>query len=272
VSSLGHSVIIPSLLGWHIDQSSDSFLVFLVAVHAATALALVLFYAESWRAIIAGFFRSVVALKVPTGDTYARLAWLIIIGTIPAGALGLLLQKKISLLLNAPTFIALILVANGVLLLLIEYVFGKKRSGSFSDVSHDARIAPLSYFRAFLVGCVQCSALIPGFSRTGATIGGGLAAGLSHEDAARFSFLLSTPLIGAAALLKLPELATHYGSYPVVATLVGAATAALAAYCSVRYLTKYFKTKNLVPFAFYCIIAGVLSILYFLFVLHGVAI
>jgi undecaprenyl-diphosphatase len=255
VSSLGHSVILPSLLGWHVDQASQYFLPFIVATHLATALVLLGFYFKDWVNIVKGFFRSIAARRVGEGDTYATLAWLIVIATVPAGILGLLFQKKLEILFSAPVLAAVLLMFNGVLLFGAEHV---RRRASESGTG-DERIAKLPYDRAGWVGISQAGALLPGLSRTGATMGSSLLSGLPHAEAARFSFLLATPIIFAAAILKLPVL-IHASGHVLGTTLVGALVAAVAAYLSVRYLTRYFKTKTLMPFAVYCFIAGLVSI------------
>lgn len=257
ISSLGHSVILPALLGWNIDQSSDAFVVFLVATHFATALVLLGFFWKDWVKVVSGFFRSIVHRKI-AGDAYAKLAWLIVVATVPAGLLGLLFEKKLAALFAAPTAAAFFLVMNGMLLYATE--LRRPRKTSEEHVSVDEKISKLSWKKAFSIGCAQAAALIPGFSRTGASLSGGLFNGLDHEGAVRFSFLLATPIIFAAACLKLPAL--FQGGYPTGATLVGAASAALGAYLSVRFLTKYFKTKTLKPFAQYCLVAGFLSFIF----------
>src|SRR5206468_3692903 len=128
----------------------------------------------------------------------------------------------------------------------------------------DGRIARRMSFReAFAVGAAQAIALIPGFSRSGATMAGGLLVGLSNEDAARFAFLLATPIIGAAAVLKLPELFGASGNGVRGPALVGAICSAITAYLAVRFLMRYFETNRLTPFAIYCFCAGLASTIYF---------
>lgn len=256
VSSLGHSVILPSLFGWNIDQHDNAFLLFLVATHFATAAVLFVFFWKDWLRIIKGFFRSLVTRKIKN-DVDAKLAWLLIIATIPAGLLGLLFEKKLKLLLATASFTAFILILNGLMLFLAEHLRKKDKSGAESH-SYE-RMAKLSWLGTLKVGILQTLALIPGFSRTGSTITGGLWAGLSHEDAAHFSFLLATPIIAAAAILKLPHLLKEENASAVGPILVGTACSAIAAYLTVRFLTRYFKTKTLRPFAIYCVIAGIIS-------------
>ncbi|MBI3342365.1 undecaprenyl-diphosphate phosphatase [Candidatus Curtissbacteria bacterium] len=259
ISSLGHSVILPGLLGWHVNQSDPFFLTFLVATHAATALVLFLFFIRDWKLIILGLIRSLKEREIKESDTYAKLAWLLVIGTIPAGALGLLFEESLKKLFASPQLVAGTLIINGLILIAAEVLRRKKKENI--QTGSDMRIAKLSWLQAIKVGCMQAIALIPGFSRTGSAITGGLLVGLSHEDSARFSFLLATPIIGAAAILKLPELANQQEASMLPQILVGAVFAGIFAYLSVKFLTKYFETKTLAPFAIYCIIAGVVSLL-----------
>jgi len=263
ISSLGHSVILPSILGWHINQNDNLFLVFLVATHFATALALFIFFFKDWMLIIKGFFRSIKEKTIEQTDTYSKLAWLIIVGTIPAGILGLLLQKKIQSLIASPLSVAIFLILNGFLLYGAEIL--RRKKAETTDISSDGKIAKISFMQALKVGLAQCLALIPGFSRTGSTMGGGLLIGLNHEEAARFSFLLATPIIFAAAILKLPALFKSSNINTIGPILSGSIAAMIAAYLSTHFLTKYFATKKLTPFAIYCVAfgAGAFLLLYF---------
>ncbi|MGE5541326.1 MAG: undecaprenyl-diphosphate phosphatase, partial [Bacillota bacterium] len=209
ISSLGHTVILPGLLGWTVDQHAELFVIFLVATHLATALVLLVFFWRDWLRIASGFFRSLAARRIPAGDSYARLSWLIIVATIPAGLLGLLFQHKLENFFAAPAMVALFLIGNGILLYGAELL--RRRAASRpTERQIDATLAHLPFRKALGIGCMQALALFPGFSRTGATLAGGLLAGLTHETSARFSFLLATPIIFAAAALKLPKLA-HVG-------------------------------------------------------------
>lgn len=249
ISSLGHSVIFPALFGWNDLQHDPYFLNFLVGTHLATAIVLIGFYWDEWVALAQGFFRSLALRQISEQDKDAKLAWLLIIGTIPAGILGLLFEESLKALFAIPTYAALFLIGNGIMLFAAEQL--PKKSGT--------HIEKTSWIQAVGIGAAQAIALFPGFSRTGATIGGGLAVGLSHADAVRFSFLLATPIITAAALLKLPELLSGAGTSALLPTIIGALAAAMAAFASIRYLTKYFEKNTLRPFATYCIIAGLLS-------------
>jgi undecaprenyl-diphosphatase len=260
VSSLGHSVILPALLGWNIDQSADFFLTFLVAVHFATALVLFMYFWNDWKKIIVGLLRSIKNIRIADAD--ARLGWLLVFGTVPAGLIGLLFQSKIQILFAKPEYVAIFLILNGLMLFAAEFLSKKKEA---VHASTDGTISGLSWSHSFKVGLAQALALVPGFSRTGAALGGGLLVGLSHEDAARFAFLLATPLIGAAALLKLPHFLLHLHSYPAGPILAGAIVAGICAWFSISFLVRYFKTKTLTPFAIYCVIAGLGSAAFYFF-------
>lgn len=265
ISSLGHSVILPKILGWHINQNDPFFLTFLVATHTATALVLFLFFLKDWKRIVIGILRSLKDREIKETDHDAKLGWLLIAATIPAGILGLLLEEPLKTLFASPQLVAFVLILNGLLLFGAEQLRKRNITSHKTVVGSDERIAKLSIVQAIKVGLLQCIALIPGFSRTGATITGSLWVGLSHEDAARFSFLLATPIIAAASILKLPELVTTSEKIYTGQILTGAIMAGLAAYFSVRFLTKYFETKKLTPFAIYCGVVGVIVSLLFLF-------
>jgi undecaprenyl-diphosphatase len=262
VSSLGHSVILPRLLGWHIHQNDSFFITFLVATHLATALVLLGFFWHDWVRIVRGLGRSLRDREIRADDADAKLGWLLIVGTIPAGILGLLLQDKLRSVFASATSAAFFLFLNGFLLYGAELL--RRRAPQPETGDPDGRIAErVSWRGAVAVGAVQALALIPGFSRSGATMGGGLLIGLSNEDAARFAFLLATPIIGAAAALKLPELFGPHGNGVRGPALVGALCSAVTAYLAVRFLMRFFETNRLTPFAVYCIVAGAATSLYF---------
>jgi undecaprenyl-diphosphatase len=255
ISSLGHSVLLPAILRWNIDQSSDAFLAFVVATHLATALVLLAFFSREWLAIARGMLRSLAQRRIDAGGVPAQLGWLIVISTIPAGLLGILFESSFKKLFAAPELVAGVLLGNGVILYAAEALRTRAPEGG----ADDGKIARLTTGQAVGIGIAQAFALIPGFSRTGLAMTGSLLSGLSHENAARYAFLLATPIIAAAALLKLPDLFIGGGAELSVA-LVGALAAAAAAYLSVTYLTRYFETRTLKPFALYCILAAVLAL------------
>ncbi len=268
ISSLGHTVLLPGLLGWHnIDQNAEPFLEFLVATHLATAIVLFVIYFKDWVRIIKGIFRSLAAREISDADPDAKLGWLLVISTIPAGFIGLLLKDKITGSLLLPSSAAIFLALNGVLLLLAERLRTRAGRGAAmpaeSVENNDQRIAHrLSFWQATKVG-LQVLALLPGFSRTCSTLAGGLMVGLSHEDSLRYSFLLATPIIGAAALLEIPPLLASGNSALIDNSIAGAIAAAFAAWFAVKFLTRYFKTKTLGPFAIYCIAIGIVGVALF---------
>ena len=264
VSSLGHSVILPSLLGWDIHQNDPFFITFLVATHLATAIVLFGFFFADWMRIFRGMGRSLRDREIGD-DPYARLGWLLVVGTIPAGLLGLLLEHALRDVFASARSASVFLVLNGALLYGAERLRRRApvAADADDDVGGDARIGgSVSFIESLGVGAAQALALIPGFSRSGATMGAGLFVGLSNEDAARFSFLLATPIIGAAAVLKLPELFGESGNGVRGPALVGALCSALTAYLAVRFLMRFFETNRLTPFAIYCVVAGVASFAY----------
>jgi undecaprenyl-diphosphatase len=262
ISSLGHSVILPKLLGWKIHQNDSFFITFLVATHLATALVLLGFFWRDWVRILKGLGRSIRDREIAADDTDAKLAWLLVVGTIPAGILGLLLEHALRHLFASPRSAAGFLIANGFMLYGAELL--RRRAPEAERGDPDERIARrVGWKEAFGVGTAQALALVPGFSRSGASMGGGLLAGLSNEDAARYAFLLATPIIGAAAALKLPELFGHQGNGVRGPALVGALCSAVTAYLAVRFLMRFFHTNRLTPFAIYCVAAGLAATLYF---------
>ena len=257
ISSLGHGVIAPSLFGWDIHQNDDFFLAFLVATHCATALVLFLIFLDDWKRILRGLGRSLRDREIRADDTGARLGWLLVVGTIPAGVLEQEPEHPLRSLFASASTAAAFLILNGVLLLVFERFRRRPpRQGDYLGDS-DSRIAKLTWREAFGVGTAQAAALIPGISRSGITMGGGLLFGLSNEDAARYAFLLATPIIGAAGVLKLPELLGPAGDGVRGPALAGAIAAAFTTYIAVKFLLRFFETNRLTPFGVYCIVAGV---------------
>ncbi|HWA54902.1 MAG TPA: undecaprenyl-diphosphate phosphatase [Solirubrobacterales bacterium] len=257
ISSLGHGVILPEAFGWNIHQNDDYFLAFLVATHCATALVLFFFFLEDWKRILSGLGRSLRDRHLAAEDTDARLGWLLVVGTVPAGILGLLLEHSLRSIFASPQAAAAFLILNGILLLAFESLRRRQPEKGDWEGDADPRIAQkMSFRQAAAIGTAQAAALIPGISRSGVTMGGGLVVGLSNEDAARFAFLLATPIIGAAGVLKLPELFGSAGDGVRGQALVGALAAALATYLAVKFLLRFFESNRLTPFGIYCICAG----------------
>ena len=358
VSSLGHSILIPALVGGTWAQDLDvsapesPYLAFVVGLHVATALALVVYFWRDWVRIIRGLATSIVRREVVDADQ--RLAWLLVLATIPVGVSGLLLEHVFRVYLSKPLPTAAFLTLNGVLLLVGERLrrradardeaLGQSRpapaaaeaasaeaaagptaafeatgtgatagtagtaatgtaatekalAGSSAmgtaagtaamaatgagtaaagpaaagmgtaetgtAVAADRRLAALSVRTAMLIGAAQIAALAPGISRSGSAMVAGLTKGLSHTDAARFSFLLATPVILAAGLLKLGDLAGPLGDGIRPQILVGSLLSGLGAYISVRFLTRWFETRSLRPFGIYCLVAGLGCLVWF---------
>jgi undecaprenyl-diphosphatase len=207
ISSLGQSVVAPRILGWNIHQNDNYFIAFLVATHLATAIVLLGFFGRDWVRILSGMWRSLQEREISPANPDGRLGWLIVVATIPAGILGLLLQDKLQSVFASARSAAFFLILNGVMLYGAEILRRRAPGEPEGEVDGDHRIAERTSWRqSVAVGAAQAIALIPGFSRSGTTMGGGLLVGLSNIDAARFAFLLATPIIGAAAVLKIPVL------------------------------------------------------------------
>jgi undecaprenyl-diphosphatase len=258
VSSLGHSVLLPWITRWQIDEHAPLFLTFLVLTHTATALVLLGVFGRDWMRIVAGMGVSLRDRVVAEHNPDGKLGWLLVVGTVPAGILGLLFEEALKSLFAAPRIVSVVLIFNGLMLLGADALRRKKVAlPPASALESDRRLAALTWRQALSIGVLQCVALLPGFSRTGATITGGLLSQLSYEDAARFSFLLATPIIGAASVLKLPELlTTPDAQFPPGPMLVGALAAGCTSYLSVRWLLRYFETRTLWPFGVYCCAVG----------------
>jgi undecaprenyl-diphosphatase len=260
VSSLAHAVILPKILGWPIDQKAPEFLPFLVVLHLGTAAALLVYFWRDWI----GLARGVLGIG-PTDERSAsrRLFFLIVIGTIPAAIVGKLLEAPLRALFGSPMVAAAFLMANGVALLIAERL--RRQAGKRS-------VEELSWGQALFIGLCQCGALIPGFSRSGLTIGAGLGTGMSHEDSARFSFLLATPIIAGAGVLELPKLlhAGETSAIPLSTALIAGIVAAVTAFFSTAFLMRFFRQHDLQalnPFAYYCLAAGAAALVLLGFVL-----
>ncbi len=247
VSSLGHAVVLPALLRWPIDQHAPSFLPFLVMLHLGTATALLLYFRRDWWTLATG------VLGLDSRDQVRksrRVFGLIVVATLPAVVLGFLLEHFFRGLFGAPAVAAVFLIINGVLLL----------GGERLRARGQRPLSSLSIPDAFAIGCWQCTALVPGISRSGATIVGGLLRGINHEDAAHFSFLIATPIILGATVLEAPKL-LHAGVPHGVAAnaLLAAIVAGATAFASTAFLMRYFRNHDawaLNPFAYYCFLVG----------------
>jgi undecaprenyl-diphosphatase len=264
VSSLGHAVLIPSLLHWTFKQSDPSFVPFLVLLHLGTAGALLFIYRAQWVEIIRGFLAAAVRGNIEKPSE--RLAMLLLVGTIPAGILGVFLEHELKSLFATPKAAASFLIVNGFLMLGFEVLRRRAERrvavGARTRIEQEETFAvaeQISFKAAALVGACQALALLPGISRSGVTIGGGLMAGLRHQEAARFSFLLATPIIAAAGVLEIPQLLSS--GVPWAEYLAAAALAGIAAYLSARFLLRYFRSGRLDPYGWYCAAAGIGSLL-----------
>jgi len=282
VSSLGHSVLVPAWIGgsWATlvtqgdtaNSEASPYLAFIVALHVATAVALLVFYRKDWVRIIGAFFTVVRTRRVETSTQ--RLAMLIVAATIPVGITGLLFEHSLRTLFAKPLAAAVFLTINGLILLGGEVLRRRvvtppeladapevgAASGTAVTTRAHRRLDTLEYREAALIGLFQTLALLAGISRSGVTMVGGLVRGLDHEDAAKFSFLLATPVILAAGVLKLPSLAGSVGDGIHGQVLVGALVAGCCAYGAVRFLSRYFATHSLTPFAVYSLVAGLVCI------------
>ena len=274
ISSLGHGVLVPALLGWHnlvnAQAASQSFfLAFLVALHVGTALGLAVYYRRTWRDIIAGLFRqlgrvprrglgSLWRLSEPDIDPGYRLLFVLAVATIPVGVVGLALEKKLRELFSNPRDAAIFLFINGIILLVGERL--RRRPGRHAQREV---VENMTAGQSLRIGVWQVFALLAGISRSGITMVAGLLSGFDHEEAANFSFLLATPVILLAGLLKLPELLGHLGDGVRAQALVGALCAMVAAYVATAFLTRWFATRTLRPFAIYSLVVGLLCVVRF---------
>ncbi|MBV9513512.1 MAG: undecaprenyl-diphosphate phosphatase [Mycobacteriaceae bacterium] len=281
VSSLGHSVLVPALVGgrWAADLNVSApespYLAFIVGLHVATAAALLVFFWRDWLRIVGGFATSLRYRRIQTPAE--RLAWLIILATIPVGLAGLALEHIFRTTLGKPVPAAAFLMINGAVLFAGERLRRRvpapvgapaatepdaddAESGELDE--SDLRLARMPMARGVLIGSAQILALLPGISRSGVTMVAGLMRGLKHDDAARFSFLLATPVILAAGAFKIPDLFGPLGEGIHGQVVAGSLASFVSAYFAVRFLTRYFQTRTLMPFAGYCFIAGAASLVW----------
>jgi undecaprenyl-diphosphatase len=281
VSSLGHSVLIPALFGWDnlvgAESANESFyLAFLVGLHVATARALLAYFRRDWIRIVGGMIRSLRSRRIDTPE--ARMGWLLVAATIPVGVVGLLFEHPLRTIFAKPLAAGLFLMFNGVVLLAGERL--RRRSEARVLVSAGAvggpsgsdpggvtaagrRLETLGAGEAVGIGTAQILALFAGISRSGVTMVAGLLRGLDHDDAARFSFLLATPIILAAGIYKIPDLLGPLGDGIRAQMLVGSVCAGVASYLAVRFLVRWFTTRTLTPFGIYCLVGGALAVIRF---------
>ncbi len=270
ISSLGHTVLFPTLFGWNglvkAQSEPESFwLAFIVMLHVGSALGLLFYYRRDWVEIVGAFFHTLKTRRAETGNE--RLAWLIIMASIPAGLIGIVFEHELRTLTAKPEIAAAFLMLNGLVLFAAERFRRRaqvrelaQREGAKADGGRE--LGTMEYREAFVIGAAQSTALIAGISRDGVTMGAGLARGLDHSDSARFAFLLATPIILAAGLVKLPDLLGSLGDGVRGQALVACVVAAVTAVFTVRFLVGYFKTKTLIPFAVYCLAFGAFMLVY----------
>ncbi len=312
VSSLGHNVLIPAIVGgsWATDlnvaKAESPYLAFIVGLHVATAIALLIYFWRDWVRIIRGFITSIGQFVRPAEgtkwwqlqDANQRLAWMIILATIPVGLVGVKFEHEFRVFFGKPIRAAIFLAINGLILLAGEKLRTRKSVQADQEIAHarelvavgatrraggarhasghqaeraseyqqglesDQRVARYGYLTALIIGSSQILALLAGISRDGVAMVAGMFSGLSREDAARFAFLLATPVILAAGVLKVPDLMGHLGNGIRGQVLVGSVLSGIGAYLSVRFLVRYFRTRTLTPFAIYCLVVGIGSIVY----------
>ena len=287
ISSLGHTVLVPSWIGgtWAtlVRQESGAespYLAFVVGLHLATAVVLLGFYFREWLRLVTGFFRALVRRRAVSNEE--RLAWLIVIATVPVGALGLIFEHQFRVLFAKPVAAAAFLMVNGAILFAGE-VHRRRRQGSEvpstrssvasagfrdrrivpMDASAEASLSRIGVVSAAVIGASQALALLAGISREGVAMVGGLFRGLDNENAMRFSFLLSTPVILAAGALKVPDLLGPIGSGIRLQVIAGSLAALATSLFAVIFLTRYFKTRTLAPFAAYSLLFGLASLIRF---------
>jgi undecaprenyl-diphosphatase len=268
VSSLGHAVVVPPLIGLNFRETDPAFVPVLTLLHLGTAAALIILYRRDWARIVSGFFRAAAHGRIDDPDQ--RMAMMLVVGTVPTGVIGLLLQNPLKSLFGDPRAASAFLIVNGAILFAAERFRRRderrRRTASTALMAHEvddpqyARIEGLSLRTALFVGVFQSGALLPGISRAGITMAAGLVAGLRHEEAARFSFLLATPIILAAGLLEVPSLGSDA---PTALVGVGAAVlSGIVAYASARFLLRYLRLGRLDPFAYYCAALGVAGLIF----------
>jgi undecaprenyl-diphosphatase len=264
VSSLGHAVVIPPLFHIDFSETDPAFVPVLTMLHLGTAAALIVLYRGEWWRVVKGFVRAAFRGAIETDDE--RLAMMLVVGTIPTGLVGFFFLKPLSTLFGNPRASAAFLILNGAILLTAELYRRRDErrhatsAGAAASPTHEhgdehyANVQSLTLGRALVVGACQIAALFPGVSRSGVTMAAGLVAGLRHQEAAHFAFLLATPIILAAGLLEVPNLSS---SAPTAGIAVAAAVlAGIVAYLSARFLLRYLRFGRLDPFAYYCAALG----------------
>jgi undecaprenyl-diphosphatase len=270
VSSLGHTVLFPNLFGWHNvvvwqSQPESPWLAFIVMLHVGSAVGLLIYFWRDWVEIIRAFFHTLGKRRAET--PMERLAWLIIVASIPVGILGAVFEHTLRVATATPEIAAIFLVINGFILLGAEQLRKRaevrdlaRREGMKDDGGRV--LETLEYREAAVVGVGEATALIAGISRDGVVMATGLARGLDNSDAARFSFLLATPIILAAGVYKIGDLTGPNGAGIRGPAVIAAISAAVTAIATVHYLMQYFRRGNLNPFGIYCVVFGLAMVIY----------
>lgn len=252
VSSLGHTVLVPALLHWKFDRSDPTFLAFVVALHLGTAVALAIFYRGDWLRIVRAIVASIARGSL-SADPDERIGWLLVVGTLPVALLGVFLEGPVRRWFGSSAIVAAFLILNAFVMFAGEALRRREQT-------ENVPLAELSWPDAVKVGFAQSAALLPGISRSGASIVAGLLLRLTHDDAARYSFLLATPVIFAASALEIPKLFGPQAHAVLAQSAAGGLLAAVTAYASVAFLTRWFHSHDLRPFGWYCLIFGTLSL------------
>jgi undecaprenyl-diphosphatase len=256
ISSLGHTVLVPALLHWQFDRRDPSFLSFVVALHLGTAVALIVFYRSDWVRIVRALVASVARGKL-SREPDEHVAWLLVVGTVPVALLGVFLENPVRALFGSSALVAGFLICNAFVMFAGEAL---RRRSAAAGAAAPQTLARFPWADGAKVGLAQAAALFPGISRSGSSIVAALLLGLDHEDAARFSFLLATPVIFAASALEVPKLFAPNASGVLGQAAVGCVVAAFTAFASVAFLTRWFHSHDLRPFGWYCLLFGAICL------------
>ena len=264
ISSLGHAILIPAWIGGSfkqfISEENDAYLLITIAMHLASSVALFMVFRKRWVGLIAGSYKAVKSKNYQS--TPFRVLGYIVIATIPVGVLGLALDDYFQDIFGKPQYSALFLTVNGLILITAERLSKRDVLHEFhdSDAEIDRRVNAKT---ALAIGFGQSLALFAGISRFGVTMSAGLVRKLNHSVASDFAFLLSLPVILGASVVKLPELFTTDTRLVLGQIFVGSIVSFFATYVSVTFLVRWFKTKTLYPFAIYCLVFGMISMIKF---------
>ena len=265
ISSLGHAVLVPAWVGgsWatFVTNPDSYYLTITIALHAASAFALFIVFRRRWFDMVRSTLKSV--RKRDFSHHHTQLFLLVLIATIPVATLGKIFEKPIQNAFGKPLPSAIFLTINGLILVGAERLTRKTSKVKNHDEIDVAITQNVSKQNAIIIGFGQSLALLAGISRFGITMSAGLLRKVNHAAAAEFAFLLALPVIAGASLLKLPELFTAETAHLAGPVIAGSITSFFATYISVKFLVRWFKSKTLYPFAIYCLVVGLLSIVKF---------